>query len=151
MKEKIRGIYKITCTKNKKFYIGMSENILARFTQHKWDLKNNKKHGRFQNDFNKFGMEVFKFEILEEMPLATRDEIEDREYELIGLEKPQYNKQIKKDQYSKSRSKYRYQDSPYMQKLRAEKKAYGIAKSMEAKAKRAAAKKAKELEKSQTK
>ena len=42
MKEKIRGIYKITCTKNKKFYIGMSENISSRFTQHKGDLKNNK-------------------------------------------------------------------------------------------------------------
>lgn len=125
----------------------MSENISARFTQHKWDLKNNKKHGRFQNDFNKFGMEVFKFEIIEEMPLATRDEIEDREYELIGLEKPHYNKQIRKDQYSKSRSKYRYQDSPYM----AERRARGRAKGLAFKAKRIAAKKAKELEKSQAK
>jgi group I intron endonuclease len=147
MKEKIRGIYKITCTKNKKFYIGMSENISSRFTQHKWDLKNNKKHGRFQNHFNKFGMEVFKFEIIEEMPLATRDEIEDREYELIGLEKPHYNKQIRKDQYSKSRSKYRYQDSQYM----AERRARGRAKGLAFKAKRIAAKKAKELEKSQAK
>lgn len=60
------GVYKITCLKNNKIYIGSSKNISKRFSSHKNQLKNKKHHNYFlQKDWIKYGKENFKFEILE--------------------------------------------------------------------------------------
>ena len=66
MSEKINnlGIYKITCVKNNKIYIGKSIDIHRRIKDHKWKLRSgthiNKK---LQSDFNKYGEEAFIFEV----------------------------------------------------------------------------------------
>jgi group I intron endonuclease len=60
------GLYKITCLKNNKIYIGQSSNILSRLGKHVEKLENNKHDClELQNDFNQFGKKSFLFEILE--------------------------------------------------------------------------------------
>ena len=60
------GLYKITCLKNNKIYIGESANVLNRLGRHANDLEKNR-HDCFelQNDFNCYGKFFFKFERLE--------------------------------------------------------------------------------------
>lgn len=61
------GIYKITCLPTGKFYIGSSNNILARWRSHVSQLINNKHNNPyFQKAWNKYGKNNFKFEIIEE-------------------------------------------------------------------------------------
>lgn len=61
------GIYKITNTENNKVYIGESLDIYRRWDEHKYDLLHNK-HCNYllQNDFNKYGIDMFNFEIIQE-------------------------------------------------------------------------------------
>ena len=61
------GIYKITNTENNKVYIGESLDIHRRWDEHKYDLLHNK-HCNYllQNDFNKYGIDMFNFEIIQE-------------------------------------------------------------------------------------
>jgi len=60
------GIYKITCLKNKKIYIGSSNDCIQRYSKHIWALKNNKHHNKYlQSAFLKYGEENFEFEIIE--------------------------------------------------------------------------------------
>ena len=67
MIKKICGVYKITNMINDKFYIGSSNNIKKRWSQHKAAL-NEGSHGNpyLQNAWNKHGGANFKFEIIEE-------------------------------------------------------------------------------------
>lgn len=61
------GIYKITCTKTNKVYIGQSLNLELRKTSHFNNLKNNAHPNKdLQSDFNNYGDKVFNFEILTE-------------------------------------------------------------------------------------
>ncbi len=86
-KEKQCGIYIIKNLVNNKVYIGKSKNIVRRFYQHKYDLKNNnfrKENEYFINAYNKYGKENFKYEILELLPL---DENLVAERELYWVEK----------------------------------------------------------------
>ena len=53
-------IYKITCTKNNKSYIGQSTNPNRRFQQH---MNSNKS---FEDDINQYGNDSFILEVLEE-------------------------------------------------------------------------------------
>lgn len=47
-------------------YIGSSVNIYKRWSNHCWQLRNNKHSNRYlQNAWNKYGEQNFKFEILE--------------------------------------------------------------------------------------
>lgn len=62
------GIYKITCTTTGKFYIGSSSEIKRRWVVHKYRLK----HGihinpYLQSVYNKYGLDSFLFEIIEEV------------------------------------------------------------------------------------
>lgn len=61
------GVYTITNTINGKIYVGSStSNIYRRLIQHKVDLKRNiHRNSYLQNSYNKYGKDVFKFEILE--------------------------------------------------------------------------------------
>ena len=59
------GIYQITCLKVNKKYIGESQNILERLGKHTSTL-NRQTHDclSLQNDWNKYGKEQFKIQIL---------------------------------------------------------------------------------------
>ena len=62
----ISGIYKITCTVTGKFYIGSAKDIYLRLARHKSDLGRNVHHNiLLQRAVNKYGKDVFEFEILE--------------------------------------------------------------------------------------
>lgn len=62
----ISGIYKITCTSTGKFYIGSAKDIQHRLARHKSDLGRNVHHNiLLQRAVDKYGKDVFEFEILE--------------------------------------------------------------------------------------
>lgn len=66
MKVIYAGIYQYTCKNTNRKYIGSSINLEKRHVQHLSLLKNSKHIIKdFQNDFNKYGIESFKYEILE--------------------------------------------------------------------------------------
>ena len=76
-KNKISGIYAIKNKTNNKLYIGQSQDIKNRWSNHKNRLNNNKhSNKKLQNSWNKYGEENFEFVILEE---CSQDIINDRE------------------------------------------------------------------------
>lgn len=76
------GIYAITNIVNNKKYIGQSINILKRFEQHKYQLRNKIHINRYlQNSWNKNGEDNFSFDILE---LCSVDVLDDMESKWIG-------------------------------------------------------------------
>lgn len=59
-------IYKITCAKNGKSYIGRTVSPYSRIKAHYSELLHNRhKNERLQNDFNKYGADSFYFEVLD--------------------------------------------------------------------------------------
>ena len=80
MKKSIAGIYKISCTVNKKCYIGHSKGIYKRWLGHKDSLRHNHhKNSHMQADWNVYGEDSFTFEIIESLPSNLSKE----EYEEI--------------------------------------------------------------------
>lgn len=62
-------IYRITNMANNKYYIGSAESFARREWQHKYDLKRGvHKNPRLQAAWNKYGEEMFVFEVIEEVP-----------------------------------------------------------------------------------
>ena len=62
-------IYRITNMANGNFYIGSAESLPRRVWHHKYDLKRNQhKNPHLQAAWNKYGEEMFVFEIIEEVP-----------------------------------------------------------------------------------
>lgn len=62
-------IYRITNMANSHFYIGSADSFARREWQHKYDLRRGAhKNPRLQAAWNKYGEEMFVFEILEEVP-----------------------------------------------------------------------------------
>ena len=84
---KISGVYKIINTITGEFYIGSSKNVKDRWAHHKapstW-----KKHpnSRMYQDMQKYCVDKFKFEIIEETT-----ELKQREQYWMNLLKPKYN------------------------------------------------------------
>ena len=79
MGARVCGVYKITNTVNCKLYIGSSVEIGKRICQHKADLRNNNHHSKhLQNAWNKYGENMFKFEIVE-VHEDGRDSLRERE------------------------------------------------------------------------
>jgi len=71
------GIYKIECVINQKKYIGQSLNIEIRGKRHLRELSNNCHwNTHLQHSFNKYGIDNFLFEIIEE---CTKDELNEKE------------------------------------------------------------------------
>lgn len=67
MANKICGVYKISNIINGKLYVGSSKDIYKRWHQHRRALDDNKHDNPYlQNAWNKYGMNNFKFEIIEE-------------------------------------------------------------------------------------
>ncbi len=83
MAKKIVGIYKITCKKNGKFYIGQSTDIKRRFSQHR-----RKPPARMQEDFDLYGVDEFIFEILEE---CAPEELDKKETAYMNELQSEYN------------------------------------------------------------
>jgi len=71
------GIYIIRNSVNKKVYIGQSVDMVSRFTNHLYYLRENR-HGNpgLQRLYNKYGESVFNFSILEECDKSKLDEKE---------------------------------------------------------------------------
>lgn len=75
------GIYKITNLINNKVYIGQSINIESRWTHHK-NYETNKSHYPLYCAFKKYGIENFKFEIIE---LCSIDKLNTQEQYWINF------------------------------------------------------------------
>lgn len=78
------GLYKITCLKNKKVYIGMSSNVLSRLGRHSDNLEK-QRHDCFelQSDFNRYGKNFFEFEMLNEGFKKNIEYLKQKELSLI--------------------------------------------------------------------
>lgn len=71
------GIYLITCTANHKIYVGSTSNLRKRQHDHFADMKRGTHRNRhMQSACNKYGIEVFTFEILEYVTPSIRIERE---------------------------------------------------------------------------
>lgn len=62
------GVYYLECLVNSKKYIGSAQNLHGRKVEHFKNLRNGTNNKLIQEDFNKYGEENFKFEILEILP-----------------------------------------------------------------------------------
>ena len=86
---KISGIYKITNTITGDFYIGSSKNIKQRWREHKkpsvWKRFSN---SPMYHDMQKYGVDKFEFQILEEV---EADSLKEKEQQFIETLKPTYN------------------------------------------------------------
>ena len=83
------GVYKITNIINNKCYVGSSQNILRRWSEHKRELFKNKHHSIvLQRSYNKHKLNNFIFEVLE---YCTTDMLLIKEQYYIDILKPKYN------------------------------------------------------------
>ena len=86
---KIIGVYKITNTITGDFYIGSSKDVKLRLAKHKCTSTWNKYPNiQLYQDFQKYGVDKFAFEILEEVEI---DSLKKTEQQFIELLKPTYN------------------------------------------------------------
>jgi len=85
------GIYLIRCKTNGKIYIGSTkQSFRARFSNHcKFLTKGKLSNFILQNDFTKYGVEEFEFEILS--VTLDEDNVHMLEKQFIDLLKPEYN------------------------------------------------------------
>ena len=89
MAEKIIGVYKITNTITGDFYVGSSKDVKKRWAHHKclstWKHYPN---NQMYQDFQRYGVNKFGFEILEEVEIAH---LKEKEQQFIETLKPTYN------------------------------------------------------------
>lgn len=90
MAEIISGVYKITNTVTKDFYIGSSKNVKHRWADHLYPStwKNNP-NKQLYKDMQKYGVDSFEFQVITEVKPESLKEIEQQ---LIETLKPAYNK-----------------------------------------------------------
>lgn len=87
----ISGIYKITNKITQKFYIGSSVKISRRWREHIKELKKGTHRSKYlQNSFNKYGLNNFTFEVIEE---CSKELLSDREQYYLDTLMP-WNKLI---------------------------------------------------------
>ena len=102
---KIIGIYKITNTVTKDFYIGSSKNVKLRWMNHKcpstWKKYPNK---QLYKDMKKYGVDKFELEILAEV---EPEQLKEKEQQFIEKLKPTYNNIRAKGIDFERRKKYR--------------------------------------------
>lgn len=80
------GIYKITNCITRQIYIGQSVDIERRWTEHKTPKANG--NNRLHGDMQKYGIDNFVFEVVEE---CTKENLLERELFYIKTLKPFYN------------------------------------------------------------
>jgi group I intron endonuclease len=85
------GVYQIKNLVNDKIYIGgTTEGFNKRFGRHVRGLRNGKHDNiRIQNDYNKYGIEVFEFSILE--IVINKEDCIPCEQKWMNILKPEYN------------------------------------------------------------
>ena len=89
MAEKISGIYKITNTITNDFYIGSSKDVKQRWRAHKKpSVWKNHPNNPMYIDMQKYGVDKFSFQILEE---AEESFLKVAEQQFIETLKPTYN------------------------------------------------------------
>ena len=89
MAEIICGIYKIINTVTKDFYIGSSKNVKNRWANHKCPSTWNKHpNNPMYLDMQKYGVDKFELQILEE---AEVEQLKEKEQQFIETLKPIYN------------------------------------------------------------
>ena len=110
--KKISAVYKITNTATGDFYIGSSKDVKKRWSAHKWSStwKNNPNNPMYL-DFQKYGLDKFIFEILEEVEESL---LKEKEQQFIELLKPTYNDVRANgrdfERYKKSKKEYNKSD-----------------------------------------
>jgi group I intron endonuclease len=97
-----KGIYKITNKQNNRIYIGSTSCFKKRFNTHRNDLKMNRHGNNFlQNDFNKYGTDVFLIEIIEVVETTKEDRLQREQFYLdqfFDSQKQCYN--LRKDVFN---------------------------------------------------
>ena len=89
MTEKISAVYKITNTITGDFYVGSSKDVKQRWRAHKKpSVWKNYPNNQMYIDMQKYGVEKFSFQILEEV---EPEELKVAEQQFIELLKPTYN------------------------------------------------------------
>ena len=114
--EKISGIYKITNTVTGDFYIGSSKNVKRRLAVHKCQSTwKNCPNNPMYLDMQKYGVDKFEFQILEEVEI---EHLKEAEQQFIETLKPTYNSnrangwdiERYKESQKKSQKKYKKSD-----------------------------------------
>ena len=86
------GIYCIENTINHKKYIGMAQDIEARWRSHKCELRNGKHvNSHLQNAWDKYGEKSFSFYVIEEVPKDKLTQAEIRWIKKLGTFGNGYN------------------------------------------------------------
>ena len=86
---KISGVYKITNTVTGDFYIGSSKDVKNRWACHKCKSKWKRyTNNPMDQDMQKYGVDSFDFQILEEVEI---EQLKEKEQQFIGMLKPTYN------------------------------------------------------------
>ena len=108
--EKISGVYKITNTVTGDFYIGSSKDVKKRWREHKkpstWK---NHQNNQMYIDMQKYGVEKFDFQILEEVEESF---LKEKEQYFIESLKPTYNQMNAKGRDAK---KFKESQKKYIQ------------------------------------
>lgn len=109
------GIYNIRNISNNKIYIGSSINIEQRWSAHKRILKRGKHHcKKLQDDYNKFGIDNFVYEIIEYCDV----EIIKEELKWFNFFNPEYNTVRRPDKAPMTGRKHSIESRKKMSKLR---------------------------------
>ena len=87
---KISAVYKITNTVTGDCYIGSSKNVKRRWAYHKCpSVWNRYPNSPMYLDMNKYGLDKFSFQILEEVEI---EQLKEMEQQFIETLKPTYNR-----------------------------------------------------------
>ena len=110
--EKISGIYKITNTVTGDFYIGSSKDVKHRWANHKCKSSwNEQPNNPMYQDMQKYGVDSFDFQILEE---ADPEYLKEKEQQFIEALKPTYNnyraKGLDIERYKENQKEYEKTD-----------------------------------------
>ena len=109
---KISGVYKITNTITGDFYVGSSKDINRRLAAHKWpSVWKNRPNNQMYLDMQKYGVDKFDFQILEEVEESFLKEAEQKFIETL---KPTYNQMNAKglniEMYKEYQKEYKKSD-----------------------------------------
>jgi len=70
------AVYGIKNTVTGQIYVGQSTALGRRWNEHKGELRRNKHdNSRLQEDYNKYGLDVFEFEVIKEFPCDTTSDV----------------------------------------------------------------------------
>ena len=89
MEKKISGVYKIENTVTGDFYIGSSKDVKHRWACHKCQSRwNEHPNSQLYHDMQKYGVDKFDFQILEEV---EAEKLKEKEQQFIEKLQPTYN------------------------------------------------------------